>query len=85
MAITCKYTPTRLQEGVSSPFTLPYSLTACQTVDDIKHPIKAAGRDRTVGVDLSAMTIGDGEVSVWDFGGQLEYAVTHQLLLSVEV
>ena len=31
------------------------------------------------------MKIADGEVSVWDFGGQLEYAVTHQLLLSSEV
>jgi hypothetical protein len=31
------------------------------------------------------MKIGNGEVSVWDFGGQLEYSVTHQFLLSVEV
>ena len=31
------------------------------------------------------MRLAHGEVSVWDFGGQLEYAVTHQLLLSVEV
>jgi len=31
------------------------------------------------------MNIGGGQASVWDFGGQLEYAVTHQFLLSAEV
>jgi GTPase SAR1 family protein len=41
--------------------------------------------DRTVGVEVSTMEIGTGEASVWDFGGQLEYAVTHQFLLSIEV
>ena len=54
-------------------------------MDNIKSPIKDAARNRTVGVDLSTMRLADGEVSVWDFGGQLEYAVTHQMLLSVEV
>ena len=85
MAITCKCITTRPQEGVHLPFAIPHSLTACQTMDNIKNPIKAAVSDRTVGVDFSTMTIGNGDVSVWDFGGQLEYAVTHQLLLSVEV
>eukprot|EP00026_Physarum_polycephalum_P003518 Phypoly_transcript_03531.p1 GENE.Phypoly_transcript_03531~~Phypoly_transcript_03531.p1 ORF type:complete len:802 (+),score=106.01 Phypoly_transcript_03531:131-2407(+) len=43
-------------------------------------------RDRTVGVDVSTLKIGyGGEASVWDFGGQLEYAVTHQFLLSIEM
>ena len=60
-------------------------LTDGQAVDEFKVPIQVVGRDRTVGVDLSTMKLAHGEVSVWDFGGQLEYAVTHQLLLSVEV
>ena len=53
----------------------------------IKAPksIKTVGCDRTVGVDLSMIKLAHGDVSVWDFGGQLEYAVTHQFLLSVEV
>jgi hypothetical protein len=46
---------------------------------------KVAGNERTVGADVSTMKIGKGEVSMLDFGGQLEYAVTHQFLLSVEV
>ena len=54
-------------------------------MENIKSPIKDVARDRTVGVDLSTMRLADGDVSVWDFGGQLEYAVTHQMLLSVEV
>ena len=54
-------------------------------MDNIKSPIKDVAGNRTVGVDLSMMRLADGEVSVWDFGGQLEYAVTHQMLLSVEV
>ena len=54
-------------------------------MDNIKSPIKDVARGRTDGVDLSTMRLADGEVSVWDFGGQLEYAVTHQMLLSVEV
>jgi hypothetical protein len=46
---------------------------------------KIVGNERTVGADVSTMKMGKGEVSVWDFGGQLEYSVTHQFLLSVEV
>jgi hypothetical protein len=57
-------------------------LVANFTVPDA---IKTVGRERTVGVDLSIMRIANGEVSIWDFGGQLEYTVTHQLLLSSEV
>lgn len=26
-----------------------------------------------------------GQISVWDFGGQMEYTVTHQFFLSNEV
>ena len=43
------------------------------------------GIERTIGVDLTTMRLGKGEVSIWDFGGQLEYIVTHQFLLSSEV
>ena len=68
-------------------FLLSFTKTDHQVVDNIKAPesIKTVGCDRTVGVDLSTMKLANGDVSVWDFGGQLEYAVTHQLLLSVEV
>jgi hypothetical protein len=51
----------------------------------LQYPQKIDMLDRTVGVDISTMKIGGGEASVWDFGGQLEYAVTHQFLLSTEV
>jgi hypothetical protein len=51
----------------------------------LREPLHKIAAARTVGADLSTMQIGNGEVSVWDFGGQLEYAVTHQLLLSMEV
>ena len=64
---------------------LSFTKTDHQVVDNIKAPIKTVGYNRTVGVDLSMMKLAHGEVSVWDFGGQLEYAVTHQFLLSVEV
>jgi hypothetical protein len=52
--------------------------------------IKNAGKvkqspERTIGIDQSTLTLKDGEISVWDFGGQLEYAVTHQFFLSDEV
>ncbi len=39
----------------------------------------------TVGVDCSALSLADGEVTVWDFAGQQEYTVTHQFFLSLEV
>ena len=49
-------------------------------------PLKeTVGIERTIGADLTTMKIGKGEASVWDFGGQLEYTVTHQFLLSFEV
>ena len=66
-------------------FLLSFTKTDHQVVDNIKAPIKTVGCNRTVGVDLSTMKLAHGDVSVWDFGGQLEYAVTHQFLLSVEV
>lgn len=39
----------------------------------------------TVGVDISILQLAQGEISVWDFAGQLQYTVTHQFFLSVEV
>ena len=39
----------------------------------------------TVGVDCETFNIAGGEVTVWDFAGQLEYTVTHQFFLSSEV
>ena len=78
-----------IRTRVSSLHWFSYSFTKTdhQVVDNIKAPksIKSVGSDRTVGVDLSTMKLAHGDISVWDFGGQLEYAVTHQLLLSVEV
>ena len=31
------------------------------------------------------MSLKGGDISVWDFGGQIEYAVTHQFFLSDQV
>jgi GTPase SAR1 family protein len=39
----------------------------------------------TIGVDRKTFSLAEGEVSVWDFAGQLEYTNTHQLFLSTEV
>jgi energy-coupling factor transporter ATP-binding protein EcfA2 len=39
----------------------------------------------TVGIDCKSLDIAGGEVVVWDFAGQMEYAATHQFFLSVEV
>ncbi len=39
----------------------------------------------TAGVECSNIRLANGEISVWDFGGQLEYTVTHQFFLSAEV
>ena len=46
---------------------------------------KVEPTERTEGADIFTWQIGSGEASVWDFGGQLEYTVTHQFLLSYEV
>ena len=39
----------------------------------------------TVGIDCKPLNLAGGEVMVWDFAGQLEYAATHQFFLSTEV
>lgn len=39
----------------------------------------------TVGIDCTKIKLAGGEISVWDFGGQLEYTATHQFFLSSEV
>lgn len=39
----------------------------------------------TVGVDIEILQMADGEVTVYDFAGQLEYATTHQFFISNEV
>jgi hypothetical protein len=38
-----------------------------------------------VGVDCGTLHLAKGEISVWDFAGQLEYSATHAFFLSVEV
>jgi hypothetical protein len=39
----------------------------------------------TVGIECTDIKLAGGEVSVWDFAGQLEYTSTHQFFLSIEV
>ena len=39
----------------------------------------------TEGIDCETINLGGGQVSVWDFAGQIEYTATHQFFLSVEV
>lgn len=39
----------------------------------------------TVGIECSPLRLESGEVNVWDFGGQLEYTVTHGFFLSLKV
>jgi GTPase SAR1 family protein len=35
----------------------------------------------TIGIDCSQISLAGGEVSIWDFGGQMEYTATHQFFL----
>ena len=39
----------------------------------------------TVGVECGTLHLAKGEVSVWDFAGQMEYTATHSFFLTVEV
>lgn len=39
----------------------------------------------TIGVDCETVQFSGGEVTIHDFGGQLEYSTTHHLFLSTEV
>eukprot|EP00026_Physarum_polycephalum_P000711 Phypoly_transcript_00712.p1 GENE.Phypoly_transcript_00712~~Phypoly_transcript_00712.p1 ORF type:complete len:920 (-),score=65.02 Phypoly_transcript_00712:1306-4065(-) len=39
----------------------------------------------TIGIDCNLISLAQGEISVWDFGGQLEYICTHQFFLSIEM
>lgn len=39
----------------------------------------------TVGVDLDTFNVAGGEVTLFDFAGQLEYTATHQFFLSSQV
>lgn len=39
----------------------------------------------TVGIDCETVPFSGGEVTIHDFGGQLEYSTTHHLFLSTEV
>ena len=39
----------------------------------------------TIGIDFDHFNLAQGEVSVWDFAGQMEYTATHAFFLSVEV
>jgi hypothetical protein len=39
----------------------------------------------TIGIECKDIKLAGGEVSVWDFAGQLEYTSTHQFFLSIEV
>jgi hypothetical protein len=41
--------------------------------------------ESTVGIESSTMNFGNGDVTVYDFAGQLEYTVTHQFFMSNEV
>lgn len=38
-----------------------------------------------MGIDRAVFYFAGGEVTVWDFAGQLEYTATHQLFVSAEV
>jgi GTPase SAR1 family protein len=51
----------------------------------ISKPPSNTSTERTIGIDQSSATIGGGEVSIWDFGGQIEYSVTHGFFLSSQV
>lgn len=59
--------------------------TSRVSVSDIIQTMEYLVASRTIGVDHSKMTVGSGEVTIWDFGGQLEYTVTHHFFLSIEV
>lgn len=48
-------------------------------------PQNAESIDSTVGIDCTTLNLAKGEVTVWDFAGQLEYTTTHQFFLSLEV
>lgn len=37
----------------------------------------------TVGIDSHQLLINEGKIALLDFGGQLEYTVTHQFFLSM--
>lgn len=39
----------------------------------------------TVGIDCSYFNLESGEVSVWDFGGQLQYSATHEFFVTMGV
>jgi len=41
--------------------------------------------ESTVGVDCESFNLAKGNISVWDFAGQLEYTATHALFLTMEV
>jgi death-associated protein kinase len=55
--------------------------------DEEKLPDRSekAVKDRTRGVAVSVLELsGDTRFSVWDFAGQLQYYVTHELFLAAE-
>jgi GTPase SAR1 family protein len=39
----------------------------------------------TIGIDIERINLGGGDVTIWDFAGQIEYTATHQFFLSTEV
>ena len=39
----------------------------------------------TIGIDYDTMKLAGGDITVWDFAGQLEYTASHQFFLSTEV
>jgi hypothetical protein len=39
----------------------------------------------TVGVDMGSFNLANGNISVWDFAGQMEYTATHAFFISTEV
>lgn len=39
----------------------------------------------TVGIECNQFKFSNGDISLWDFAGQMEYTVTHQFFLSNEV
>jgi Ras of Complex, Roc, domain of DAPkinase len=46
---------------------------------------KLVGTKSTIGIDCNTISLSQGEVTIWDFAGQLEYTSTHQFFLSIEV
>jgi hypothetical protein len=41
--------------------------------------------ESTIGIECNSVSLARGDVSIWDFAGQLEYISTHQFFLSIEV